>query len=449
MEAINASIDFDKRLAAEDIAASRAHAAMLARDRHHLEGRRGRDPGRPDRDRWRRSRAGASRSRGARGHPHERRGRLRELIGRPAGRLHTARSRNDQVATDFRLWVRGQCDAAVDGADRADAGARRPGRGRGRRGDAGLHPPADGAAGDLRPPPAGLCRDARPRPRPLPRRAGADEREPARRGGAGRHELPDRPADDGGRRSASTGRWRTRSTRSATATSRWSSSPPRRSARRTCRGWPRRSCSGRARSSASSRLSDGFTTGSSIMPQKKNPDAAELMRAQGRADDRRAGGAADGDEGAAAGLFQGHAGGQGAGLRRRRRADAGAGGDDRHGRRPGAAGRADARRRPAPASRPRPTWPTGWCASWTCRSARRTTSPGRWCKAGRGRAASTCRTCRSPRCRRCDPRHHATRLTACSPSTASVGEPHELRRHRAGPVRAQVARGGSAGGEAP
>ena len=41
--------------------------------------------------------------------------RLSELIGEPAGRLHTARSRNDQVATDFRLWVRGQCDAAVEG----------------------------------------------------------------------------------------------------------------------------------------------------------------------------------------------------------------------------------------------------------------------------------------------------------------------------------------------
>ena len=68
--------------------------------------------------------------------------RLNELIGEPAGRLHTARSRNDQVATDFRLWVRGQCDAAVDGLTRADAGARRAGRGGGRSGDAGLHPPA-------------------------------------------------------------------------------------------------------------------------------------------------------------------------------------------------------------------------------------------------------------------------------------------------------------------
>ncbi len=41
--------------------------------------------------------------------------RLKEIIGEPAGRLHTGRSRNDQVATDFRLWVRDQCDAAIDG----------------------------------------------------------------------------------------------------------------------------------------------------------------------------------------------------------------------------------------------------------------------------------------------------------------------------------------------
>ena len=42
------------------------------------------------------------------------RDRLKEVIGEPAGRLHTGRSRNDQVATDFRLWVRDQCDAAID-----------------------------------------------------------------------------------------------------------------------------------------------------------------------------------------------------------------------------------------------------------------------------------------------------------------------------------------------
>jgi argininosuccinate lyase len=43
--------------------------------------------------------------------------RLKEIIGEPAGRLHTARSRNDQVATDFRLWVRDQCDAAISGLE--------------------------------------------------------------------------------------------------------------------------------------------------------------------------------------------------------------------------------------------------------------------------------------------------------------------------------------------
>jgi argininosuccinate lyase len=43
--------------------------------------------------------------------------RLRELIGAPAGRLHTARSRNDQVAVDFRLFVREQCDAAIRGIE--------------------------------------------------------------------------------------------------------------------------------------------------------------------------------------------------------------------------------------------------------------------------------------------------------------------------------------------
>jgi argininosuccinate lyase len=63
------------------------------------------------------------------------------------------------------------------------------------------------------------------------------------------------------------------------------------------------------------RLSDKFTTGSSIMPQKRNPDAADRSR-QGRTDRRRAHGAARGDEGPAARLSEGHAGGQG---RRHRR----------------------------------------------------------------------------------------------------------------------------------
>ena len=107
-------------------------------------------------------------------------------------------------------------------------------------------------------------------------------------------------------------------------------------------------------------LSDRFSTGSSIMPQKKNPDAAELIRAKiGRILGAKRG-ASDRDEGAALGLFQGHAGGQGTGLRRRRQPDAGAG---RHGRYWSATWRPTCpcwRRRRPRASPPRPILPTGW-----------------------------------------------------------------------------------------
>ena len=115
MQAINASIGFDKRMAAQDIQGSRAHAAML----------------------------GATGILSSSDVTAIREGlltvlseieagtfvfsveledihmnvesRLKDLIGEPAGRLHTARSRNDQVAVDFRLWVRDQCDAAIGG----------------------------------------------------------------------------------------------------------------------------------------------------------------------------------------------------------------------------------------------------------------------------------------------------------------------------------------------
>jgi argininosuccinate lyase len=113
MERINASIDFDKRLFAQDIAGSKAHAAMLTRQGIL------------------RAEDGAAIERGLDQILKEIEGgkftfktaledihmnveaRLKELIGEPAGRLHTARSRNDQVATDFRLWVRD----AIDGLD--------------------------------------------------------------------------------------------------------------------------------------------------------------------------------------------------------------------------------------------------------------------------------------------------------------------------------------------
>jgi len=110
MEEINASIDFDKALATQDIAGSRAHARMLA------------DQGIISADDAQQIVAGLDAIAGeiAEGSfPFSRaledihmnvESRLKALIGEPAGRLHTARSRNDQVATDFRLWVRDAID---------------------------------------------------------------------------------------------------------------------------------------------------------------------------------------------------------------------------------------------------------------------------------------------------------------------------------------------------
>jgi argininosuccinate lyase len=113
MTRINASIAFDKRLWREDIAASKAHAAML------------RDQGIIGMEDAAAILSGLDQVAAE----YERDGvperveledihmtvesRLAELIGPPAGRLHTARSRNDQVATDFRLWVRNACNEAI------------------------------------------------------------------------------------------------------------------------------------------------------------------------------------------------------------------------------------------------------------------------------------------------------------------------------------------------
>ena len=112
MAEINVSIGFDKRLAAQDLAGSRAHAAMLAaqgiisaEDEAVIQDGLNKvkaeiaDGSFPFRDEYEDIHMNVE-------------ARLRELIGEPAGRLHTARSRNDQVATDFRLWVREACEAA-------------------------------------------------------------------------------------------------------------------------------------------------------------------------------------------------------------------------------------------------------------------------------------------------------------------------------------------------
>jgi argininosuccinate lyase len=115
MEEINASIDFDRNLFRQDIRGSVAHARMLAH-----QGIIGAD----DAEKivtgldtiLREIEAGTfAFSRELEDIHLNIEARLTELIGPAAGRLHTARSRNDQVATDFRLWVRDTIDH-IDGA---------------------------------------------------------------------------------------------------------------------------------------------------------------------------------------------------------------------------------------------------------------------------------------------------------------------------------------------
>jgi argininosuccinate lyase len=111
MEEINVSIDVDRHLYAQDIAASKAHAAMLAaqgiitaNDAKNIKA--GLDTIMSEIG------GGSFDFKRALEDIHMNvESRLGELIGPAAGRLHTARSRNDQVATDFRLYVRDTIDA--------------------------------------------------------------------------------------------------------------------------------------------------------------------------------------------------------------------------------------------------------------------------------------------------------------------------------------------------
>ena len=114
MQAINVSIGFDKRLAAEDLAGSKAHATMLA-----AQGIISAD----DNAAIQQGLAAIEAEMAAGTFPFRDEfedihlnieKRLEELIGPAAGRLHTARSRNDQVALDFRLWVRAACDRTIE-----------------------------------------------------------------------------------------------------------------------------------------------------------------------------------------------------------------------------------------------------------------------------------------------------------------------------------------------
>ena len=131
MEAINVSHPFDRRMAAQDVAGSRAHADMLAATGI---------VSRSDADAMREGLLTVLSEIEDGAFPWDDgledvhmnvEARLGALIGEAAGRLHTARSRNDQVATDFRLWVRGEIDALIPAVealqrallDQAEAGA--------------------------------------------------------------------------------------------------------------------------------------------------------------------------------------------------------------------------------------------------------------------------------------------------------------------------------------
>ncbi len=110
MEKINASIDFDKRMSAQDIAGSKAHCSMLVK-----QGIISTEDGNAILQGLdtisREIENGTFTFSAALEDIHMNiENRLRELIGDAAGRLHTARSRNDQVATDFKLWVRSAID---------------------------------------------------------------------------------------------------------------------------------------------------------------------------------------------------------------------------------------------------------------------------------------------------------------------------------------------------
>ena len=115
MREINASIPFDKRLWKQDIAGSKAHVAMLAAQRIVSAEDAEAISGGLDQIAAEYEADGVPVKMELEDIHMVTESRLAELIGPAAGRLHTARSRNDQVATDFRLWVRDAIDEVEAG----------------------------------------------------------------------------------------------------------------------------------------------------------------------------------------------------------------------------------------------------------------------------------------------------------------------------------------------
>ncbi|WP_424984069.1 argininosuccinate lyase [Maritalea sp. S77] len=113
MEEINASIDYDKRFHTQDIAGSKAHAEMLASVGILTEEDKDAILSGLDQVSDEIAAGTFTFSRALEDIHMNVEARLKEIIGEPAGRLHTARSRNDQVATDFKLYVRDCLDTFV------------------------------------------------------------------------------------------------------------------------------------------------------------------------------------------------------------------------------------------------------------------------------------------------------------------------------------------------
>lgn len=277
MEEINASIGFDRRMAAEDIAGSRAHAAMLARQGIiSQEDQAAIDAGLDQV--WQEISEGRFAFSAALEDIHMNiEARLREIAGDAGARLHTGRSRNDQAAVDVRLWVRARCDE-IDTAlgrligafvDQAENGADMVMPGFTHLQTAqpvtwGHHMLAYAEMLDRD---RGRFRDARVRMNesPLGAAALAGTSFPLDRGMTARALGFDRPMansldavsdkDFALEFIAAASICAMHLSRFAEELVIWSSAQFR-----------------------FVRLSDSFTTGSSIMPQKKNPDAAELVR---------------------------------------------------------------------------------------------------------------------------------------------------------------------------
>ena len=108
MESINASIDFDKRMAVQDIAMLAKQNIITETDAEAIKEGLLIILSEIENGTFEYSKALEDIHMNIES-------RLKEIIGEPAGRLHTGRSRNDQVATDFKLWTRDQCDAIIEG----------------------------------------------------------------------------------------------------------------------------------------------------------------------------------------------------------------------------------------------------------------------------------------------------------------------------------------------